>query len=88
MKYIGGTVLALRGSVHTKQVGHGDKMLLPTDVVGRQQVPTGGEYHFALPSGRYVIDAPHYAGGNGLTYVSVVVRAGKTVHADLPNDCK
>jgi hypothetical protein len=57
-------------------------------VVGRQRVASGDEYHFKLAPGRYVIDLPHYVGGNVGTYVSVAVRVSKTVHADLPNDCK
>jgi len=89
MSYVGGSVVALRGVVRWRKVSKLVwKRLLPTDVVGREQVPAGGEYRFTLPAGDYVIDLPHYIGGNVGTLISVVIRAGRTIHADLPNDCR
>ena len=83
-QYVSGTVLALRGSIRYATTG---KTVVPTAVVARQQVPTGGEYDFHLPPGHYVIEH-HYLGGNVTTWVSVVLRSGITVHANLPNICK
>ncbi len=64
------------------------RLVFPTDVVARQRVPTGGQFDFNLSPGHYVIELPHYTGGNVRTWVSVVVRSGVPVHADLPNMCK
>jgi hypothetical protein len=87
-RYVGGTVLALRGAVRSVQTSAATgKLLLPSDVVARQQVPVGGQFHFRLLPGRYVIDLRHYVGGNVGTWASVTVRGGETVHADLPNMC-
>jgi hypothetical protein len=71
----GGTVLALRGTTRGQQVG-------------RQVVPTGGKYDFILPPGRYVIELPHYVGGNVGSEVTVLVQPGAVDHIDLPDDCK
>ncbi len=62
------------------------KNVLPTVVVARQRVPTGGEFDFQLPPGHYVID--HYLGYNMTTWLSVVLRRGITVDANLPDICK
>jgi hypothetical protein len=59
-------------------------------VVGHQLVHVGTAYRFTLPPGRYIIDRPHYmgtVGGKFNTGVSVIVKAGTTVDADLPNPC-
>jgi hypothetical protein len=88
VRYVGGNVIALKGVVGLKRSGTVTELRLPNEIVGRQRVPTGGEYHFTLPPGPYVIDLPHYGGGNVGTYVSLVIANGKTVHADLPDDCK
>ena len=87
--YVGGTVLALRGSIRTVWEGrtHG-RLVLPTDVVARQRVPVGGQFHFHLLPGHYVIDLPHYAGGNAGPSLMVTVRKGVTVHANLPDLCR
>ena len=63
------------------------ELVLPTAVVARQRVPTGGKYDFKLAPGHYVIDLPHYPGGNVGSWLAVVVRSGVTVHANLPNMC-
>jgi hypothetical protein len=88
-RFVGGSVVALRGRIRIERLGGGvGKQVLPGDVVARQVVPAGGEYHFTLPAGHYVIDLPHYQGRNSAsTHVSVVVRSHQTVRADLPNDC-
>jgi hypothetical protein len=64
------------------------KLVLPTDVVARQGVPVGGQFHFRLLTGRYVVDYPRYVGGNVGTRLSVTVRRGEDVHADLPDMCR
>jgi hypothetical protein len=87
--YVGGNVLALRGVVRSVWTSATTgKLVLPTDIVARQEVPVGGQFHFRLPPGRYVIDLPHYAGGNVGTWASVTAHAGETVHADLPDLCR
>ena len=87
--YVGGTVIALRGGIRSVQESATTgKLVLPTDVVARQRVPTGGEFDFNLSPGHYVLYLPHYVDGNVGSWVSVVVRSGVTLHADLPNMCK
>ena len=87
--YVGGTVLALRGVVRSVQTSPTTgRLVLPSDVIARQQVPVGGQFHFSFVPGRYVIDLPHYVRGNVGTWASVTVRSGETVHVDLPNRCK
>jgi hypothetical protein len=88
-QFVGGTVVALRGRIRFERIGRGvSKQVLPGDVVAREVVPAGAEYHFTLPAGEYVIDLPHYQGATtASTHASVAVRAHQTVHADLPNDC-
>ncbi len=110
--YAGGTVVALRGSIHSVQESAtSSRLVFPTDLVARQRVPTGGQFDFDLSPGHYVIELPYYGDGNNLapwvpgppgvyhtvrgggvggtpgSWVSVVVRGGVTVHADLPNMC-
>ena len=85
--YAGGSVLALRGTIRYVGSATTGRVVTPTDVVARQRVPTGGQFDFNLPPGRYVIEH-HYIGGNVWTWFSVVVRSGVTLHADLPNMCK
>jgi hypothetical protein len=87
-QYVGGRVLALRGVVRWAQTSPTtSRLVLPSDVIARQQVPVGGHFHFSLVPGRYVIDLPHYASGNAATWASVTVRGGETAHVDLPNRC-
>jgi hypothetical protein len=90
-RYVGGTVVALRGRIRYRRLTEGvSKEVLPTDVVARQIVPAGREYHFTLPPGSYIIDLRLYEHhrSNVDTHVSVLVRSQQTVHADLPNNCK
>jgi hypothetical protein len=88
-RYVAGSIVALLGVISTQPAGNGEnRTVLPPDEVGHQRVSTGGEYRFALPPGNYVIDLPHYDGGNVGSFVSVVIHAGATVDADLPNTCK
>jgi hypothetical protein len=88
-QFVGGTVVALRGRIRFERIGRGvSKQVLPGDVVAREVVPAGAEYHFTLPAADYVIDLPHYQGATtASTHASVAVRAHQTVQADLPNDC-
>jgi hypothetical protein len=82
-------VLALRGNIRlVQESATSGRLVFPTDVVAHQRVPSGGQFDFNLSPGPYVIDFPHYVGGNVETWASVVVRSGVTVHADLPNMCK
>jgi hypothetical protein len=91
-----GTVTAIRGTVSWKPIGPGTwREILPTGpVVARAHI--SNNYHqvfrFALSPGRYVLigryDKVSYPGGTFGTDTEVSVIAGKTVGADLPNDCK
>ena len=48
-RYVGGTVLALRGVIRSVQTSAAiGKLRLPSDVVARQEVPVGGQFHFRL----------------------------------------
>jgi hypothetical protein len=49
---------------------------------------SAGRFHFRLLPGRYVIDLPNYVGRTMGPSVSVTVRGGETVHADLPDMCR
>jgi hypothetical protein len=51
-------------------------------------ITTGGQFDFNLSPGHYVIGLSHCADGNMGTWVSVVVRSGVTLHANLPNMCR
>jgi hypothetical protein len=87
--HVGGTVVALRGAVRVVWTSaRTGKSVLPTDVVSRQGVPVGMQFHFRLLPGRYVIDLPHYVNGNVGPWVSVTVRGGEVVNADLPDMCR
>ena len=87
-EYVGGTVLALRGKVRSVPLSPTTgKLVFPTDVVARQRVPAGEQFHFSLSPGQYVIELPRYSGGNFGTWASVTVHGGTTVHVVLPNMC-
>jgi hypothetical protein len=86
--HVAGDVVALKGRITVRKTSTGAIRVLPTDVVGRQHVHGGTDYHFTLPLGHYVIDLPHYVGGNVGSDVSVVITSGTTTDADLPNTCK
>jgi len=85
--YVGGTVLAVRGSIRfVRENAATGKLVFPTDMVARQRVPTVGQFAFNLSPGHYVIELPR--GGNLQSWVSVADSSGVTVHSDLPNMCK
>ena len=86
--HVGGDLVALRGTITVKATSEGIEQILPSEVVGRQHVAAGADYHFTLPPGHYVIILPHYKGGNVGTDVSATVHAGTTITANLPNTCK
>jgi hypothetical protein len=92
-----GTVTAVRGTVSWKPIGPGTwREILPNGpVVARAHI--SDNYHqvfrFALPPGTYVligrydgVSYPPAVTATTITQVSVI--AGKTLHADLPDDCK
>jgi hypothetical protein len=86
-----GTVTVVRGTVHNSR----QSIILPSGpVVARAHI--SNNYHqlfrFSLPPGTYVLighygETPYVPGTYG-PYTQVSVIAGKTLNADLPDDCR
>lgn len=88
----GGTVVALRGQLHTTATAGGTRTtLLPTDPVAAQTVAPGQHYRFVLPPGHYILDLTHDTKTPHRTpplrYTPITVKAGTTTTANIPNTC-
>jgi hypothetical protein len=86
-----GTVTVVRGTA----INTGQSIILPSGpVVARAHISNNYRqlFRFSLPPGTYVLigryGEPPYAPGTYGPYVQVSVIAGKTLHADLPDDCR
>jgi hypothetical protein len=84
-----GTVTVLKGRAtwtHTRHRGY--RWIFPTPIVARQTVKAGAAYRFVLPPGPYVLRARFAFPSNIFPFLNVTVKAGKVLHASIPNSCK
>jgi len=86
-----GTVTVVRGTARNT----GQSIILPGGpVVARAHISNNYHqlYRFSLPPGTYVIIGHYgqaaYAPGTYGPYTQVSVIAGKTINADIPDDCR
>jgi hypothetical protein len=86
--YAAGTVTVLAGSVGWENAGPSYGFVFPTAVAAQQTVTTNSSYQFVLAPGHYVLRAKYPPPGNGEPFIEVTVKAGATVHTDIPNICK
>lgn len=87
-----GTVYVFRGTVSLTQSGFSELVDLPTDEVGSATTGPSHPFHFILQPGQYVLEAlPDGATlSPGLVgpYRAITVRAGVSIDAPIPNNCK
>ena len=86
-RYAEGTVTVLRGVVTWKPDGARQLAVFPATTVATVQVGRDASYRFALTPGDYVLRAFFPAPVNVQPWVSVAVKPGATVQADIPNMC-
>jgi hypothetical protein len=91
--YVAGTVTVLRGYVTWTPIGPGtSRAVLPTLKVAEQTVAANATYRLVLDPGSYVLEG-QYAGPASASpsplrpFASVIVTAGHTSAAPIPNDC-
>lgn len=92
--YVAGMVRVLRGEVTWRPSGPGSlTAILPATQVDEQTVGTESRYRFVLNPGQYVLQAQYagsrFAGPDAVRpYIPIIVRAGTTLAASIPNECK
>ncbi len=85
--YVAGTVVVLRGTVSkTPTEANGNADVLPRDRVASQRVLKGHRFRIYLGPGRYVLVA-HYAQGDIISWVPVVIREGRITNQTIPSPC-
>lgn len=87
--YAAGTVTALSGHIRWVAVAPGQwRESIPTIVTARSVVTPELPFRFVLPSGGYVLRGSYGPGSDVFPTVSVVVRAGRTIQLNIPDECK
>ncbi len=87
--YAAGTVTALSGHIRWVSVAPGQwRESIPTIVMARAVVTPELPFRFVLPAGAYVLRGSYGPGSDVFPSVSVVVRAGRTIQLNVPNQCK
>ena len=87
--YAAGSVTVLKGQIASRPSSPPGTSVdvFPTEVVAHQSVPVNAQFHFVLPSGRYVLRAQFPPPANVHPFATVTVRSGATLSRDIPNMC-
>ncbi|HZU13931.1 MAG TPA: hypothetical protein VFB58_13905 [Chloroflexota bacterium] len=88
-RYAAGTVTVLAGRaswIHRRHQGR--RWTFPHRVVATTRVRRNQTYRFILPPGHYVLQGRYSPPGNIEPFTQVTVKAGHTVHANIPDICR